>query len=62
MASGALESGSSWIIPPTLYTPIRQDLVLLKRAEGKAAVQAFLEFLQSTQAKSVIVRLGYTVD
>jgi len=54
--------GSYWVIPPKLYTPIRQDAVLTLHAEGNVAASAFLEYLQSDSAKEIIRANGYVVD
>tara|TARA_R110000824_G_scaffold315042_1_gene501996 strand:- start:19170 stop:19925 length:756 start_codon:yes stop_codon:yes gene_type:complete len=62
IAAGMLESGSSWLIPETLYTSIRQDAVLLKRAAGKDSALAFLDYIQGEQARSIIKQYGYAVD
>jgi len=56
------DHGSYWLIPPKLYTPIRQDAVLLKSAEKNAAAIAFFEFLKSNEAKNIIQSHQYTVD
>lgn len=56
---GKLTSGSAWLVPPTLYTPIRQDAALLKRGEGNAAAHAFLDFLKTPTAHAVIRSYGY---
>ena len=37
-------AGSRWVVPQTLYTPIRQDAVLLKKGAGNEAAAAFLPF------------------
>lgn len=51
--------GSRWIVPENLYTPIRQDAVLLKRGETNEAAHAFLEFLRSPEADTIRVKFGY---
>ena len=56
---GGLKSGSAWIIPDTLYSPIRQDAVLLTTAKNKAAAQAFMSYLKSSKAKAVMTAYGY---
>jgi molybdate transport system substrate-binding protein len=53
--------GSRWLVPQTLYTPIRQDAVLLKKGAGNAAAKAFLEFLKGPEARKVIEKYGYAV-
>lgn len=51
--------GSRWLVPQSLYTPIRQDAVLLKKgADNKAAV-AFMAFLKGPEAKTIIEKYGY---
>jgi molybdate transport system substrate-binding protein len=51
--------GSHWAVPQELYQPIRQDAVLLVRAVDNVAARAFLEYLKSDAARSVIERFGY---
>ena len=52
-------AGSSWRVPAHLYTPIRQDAVLLNKGKGKAAADALVKYLQSDRAKAVIQSYGY---
>lgn len=52
-------SASYWIIPETLYTPIKQDAVLLKTGENNAIAISFLAFLKSTSAQNIIESYGY---
>jgi len=59
MEGGKLKSGSAWFVPANLYTPIRQDAVVLARGKGKSAVEAFLAYLKGEQAKAVIRSYGY---
>jgi molybdate transport system substrate-binding protein len=54
--------GSAWIVPSELYTPLRQDAVLLSRAETNPAAQAFLAFLKSAEARDIIAGYGYRFD
>lgn len=55
------KTGSYWIVPQNLYSPIEQAAVLLKKGEQHAAAQAFIHFLHSEAAKVVIEKFGYTV-
>jgi molybdate transport system substrate-binding protein len=57
--NGSLTSGSAWIIPDKLYSPIRQDAVLLTTAKNKAAAQAFMSYLKTPKAKAVMTVYGY---
>lgn len=56
---GKLKSGSAWIVPSRLHSPIRQDVVLLEKGRGKPAAAALLRFLKSDQAKNLIRPYGY---
>lgn len=56
---GALVSGSAWIVPESLYAPIRQDAVLLARGADKPAVLALLQYLKGDKARAVIRAYGY---
>jgi len=51
--------GSRWLVPAALYTPIRQDAVLLKKAASNEAAIAFLTFLRGPEARAVIEKYGY---
>lgn len=51
--------GSAWVVPANLYTPIRQDAVLLPKGKGKPAAVALLRYLKSDKAKAVIKTFGY---
>lgn len=55
-------SGSRWLAPQHLYTPIRQDAVLLKKAETHDAAVAFMTFLKSPEARAIIQKFGYAID
>jgi molybdate transport system substrate-binding protein len=58
-AEGKLISGSAWIIPETLYSPIRQSAVLLQSAKDNPAAVAFLRYLRSDTAQAIIASYGY---
>ncbi|MFC2073597.1 molybdate ABC transporter substrate-binding protein, partial [Campylobacterota bacterium] len=46
----------------TLYTPIDQGMVILKKAEGNPEVKAFYDFMLSGKAKEVLKNFGYKVE
>jgi molybdate transport system substrate-binding protein len=52
-------TGSWWVVPGKLYTPILQDAVLLKKGEQNAAAQALMNYLRSDKARAVIKSYGY---
>lgn len=56
---GRISGGSAWIVPSGLYSPIRQDAVILAKGKGHAAAARFLEYLKSDKAKAVIRSFGY---
>ncbi|ATQ76574.1 molybdate ABC transporter substrate-binding protein [Massilia violaceinigra] len=58
-SGGKLQSGSAWVVPASMYTPIRQDAVLLERGKGNPAALAFLRYLKSEPARAVIRSYGY---
>lgn len=49
----------AWTIPAVAHTPIKQDAVLLKRAQDNPAARAFFAFLQSDAARALIIADGY---
>ncbi|MGE5319406.1 MAG: molybdate ABC transporter substrate-binding protein [Hyphomicrobiaceae bacterium] len=51
--------GSVWAVPQSLYAPIRQDAVVLAQPQDKAAALAFMNYLRSAKAVTVIKRFGY---
>jgi molybdate transport system substrate-binding protein len=51
--------GSRWIVPEKLYSTIAQDAVLLKHGENNKAARAFLKFLKSPQARTIMEKYGY---
>ncbi len=55
-------AGSQWIVPTDLYTPIRQDAVLLVKGANNPAATAFLDFLNSDAARAIIASYGYGTD
>lgn len=54
-------AGSKWMVPQSLYSPIRQDAVLLKTGEGHQAAAGFLSFLKGPEATAIIKKYGYEV-
>ncbi|MFO1107753.1 MAG: molybdate ABC transporter substrate-binding protein [Bradyrhizobium sp.] len=56
------DSGSRWIVPQRLYTPIKQDAVLLKTGASNEAATGFLAFLRGAEARAIIEKYGYVLD
>jgi molybdate transport system substrate-binding protein len=55
----ARSQGSYWIVPQSLYTPIEQQAVLLRRAVDNPDARAFLTFLRGDRARAEINTRGY---
>ena len=53
------KKGSEWLVPQTMYTPIKQDAVLLKAGENDPVAKAFLAYLKTPAALAVIRGYGY---
>lgn len=56
---GKLTGGSVWRVPAGLYSPIRQDAVVLAAGQDNPAAAALVNFLKSDQAKTIIKSYGY---
>lgn len=56
---GKISKGSAWVVPANLYTPIRQNAVLLKQGKENQAALALLAYLKSSKARSIIKAYGY---
>lgn len=52
-------TGSYWRVPSDLYSPIRQDAVLLQAGAKNPAAAALLAYLKSAPARAVIQAYGY---
>lgn len=55
----AKDQGSSWIIPPELYSPLHQDGVILTRARQKKSAQALMSYLQQRDVQRTLRAYGY---
>jgi molybdate transport system substrate-binding protein len=56
------KGGSQWLVPQSLYKPILQDAVLLKKGADNEAARAFIAFLKGPEAKAIIQKFGYALD
>jgi molybdate transport system substrate-binding protein len=56
---GKLKQGSGWIVPAKMYSPIKQDAILLNSGRNNPAAIALMTYLQSEAAKAVIHKFGY---
>lgn len=62
MSEGHVAQGSSWIVPSELYSPIRQDAVLLKKGQDNLAARDLMAYLQSPKAHEIIHSYGYQTE
>jgi molybdate transport system substrate-binding protein len=56
---GKLTGGSAWIVPANLYSPIRQDALILNKGETNPAARALATYLKSDKARAIIRAFGY---
>jgi molybdate transport system substrate-binding protein len=54
------DAKSIWIVPDSLYSPIRQDAVLLKKGAQSEGARAFMKSLKTPEVLAVIEKYGYT--
>jgi molybdate transport system substrate-binding protein len=58
---GKISHGSAWIVPNNLHNPIQQDAILLRAGYSNEAAKSLLNFLKSSNAKSIIASFGYDI-
>jgi len=54
-------TGSRWMVPQELYSPIRQDAVLLKKGAANTAATGFMTFMKGPDAIAIIQKYGYVL-
>ena len=57
---GTKVPGSMWLVPENLYTPLKQDVVVVAATKVKPAATAFVDYLASDKARAVIKAYGYS--
>ena len=57
---GSKVPGSMWLVPDNLYTPIRQDAVVIATTKAGKAATEFVDYLASDKARVVIKAYGYS--
>ena len=60
--NGKIHTGSAWIVPDSLYSPILQDAVLLKTGEANPAAVSLMAYLKSAPARAIIRKYGYELN
>jgi len=61
LEGGKLKSGSIWVIPQALYSPIQQDAVVLQHGADNPAALALVKLLHSPNIKDLIRLYGYDI-
>lgn len=56
-----ITGGSAWIVPESLYSPIRQDAVLLINGRDSLAARHLLSFLRTEESIKVMKSYGYGI-
>ncbi|KIP99984.1 molybdate ABC transporter substrate-binding protein [Pseudomonas fulva] len=56
---GQITSGSAWVVPETMYEPIRQDALILKKGATNPAAKALVDYLKGPKAAEIIKAYGY---
>ncbi len=59
MQDGRVATGSAWIVPADMHSPIRQSAALLAKGKDKPAPIALLAFMRTDKARAIIRRHGY---
>ncbi|MGY8904775.1 MAG: molybdate ABC transporter substrate-binding protein [Burkholderiales bacterium] len=59
--NGQIKSGSAWVVPDNLYSPIRQDMVILNKGRTNPAAKELLKFIKSEAARAIILSYGYAL-
>ena len=56
------KKGRVWNVPQNLYSPIKQDVILLENGRKKRNAERFLKFLSSNLIREKIREFGYAMD
>ena len=54
-----MTEGFYWLVPDNMHQPIKQDVVLLKRAGNSQGAKTFLDFIHTEKAQTIIAQYGY---
>lgn len=56
---GKFTSGSGWIVPESMHSPIRQDAVILAKGGNNPVAKSLIDYLKTDKAKAIIRSFGY---
>ena len=60
--NGEIATGSGWIVPADLHSPIRQDAVMLTKGKDNPAAKALMVYLAQPQIRELIQSYGYGLE
>ena len=58
---GRIAQGSAWVVPQNLYTPLKQDAVLLPFGKHNSAALALMKYMLTERAQTIIRSYGYSL-
>ena len=58
---GRITQGSAWVVPQNLYTPLKQDAVLLPFGKDNAVAIALMKYMRTERAQTIIRSYGYSL-
>ena len=58
---GRITQGSAWVVPQNLYTPLKQEAVLLPLGKNNAAALALMKYMRTDRAQTIIRSYGYSL-
>jgi molybdate transport system substrate-binding protein len=58
---GRISQGSAWVVPQNLYTPLKQDAVLLPFGKDNTAAIALMKYMRTERAQTIIRSYGYSL-
>jgi molybdate transport system substrate-binding protein len=61
MAQGQIRSGSAWVVPASLHSPLRQDAAVLIHGKNNLAATALMNFLRTDKVRAIIRSYGYEI-
>jgi len=55
------KKGGYSLVPDDLHQPLEQGFIVTKRGAGNPVAEAFAKFMQSKEAKAILLRYGYSL-
>jgi len=61
MEHGQISTGSYWLVPDNLHSPLHQDAQILLPGKDSPATHQFMKFVTTAKAKSIMASYGYKI-